>query len=357
MNRRRSSGRFTAIVVASALLAGCTGAAGSTPSPASTPTPGIATPAPGGSGAAGSSASGVQPTASPVVETYDVVYATESPWDKLDVYSPAEAGTWPVAVLFHGSPPTNDKITWRSVGWELASLGFVAFVPSWGHDPNGSLSGAPTYDQLGIGLSQAACAVAFAATHAPEYGGDASKVIVFGHSAGANIAAMMAFARPDPAAGCLGGTTPGAVDAAVTWDGDWMLMDPIWDTATAGDERLFDRYSPLDYVADHKDLRVTMLASEDPAPYARDLRATADASAFFAVRDPTGTYRDRLEANGALSDGSYDLREMQEFFFEVLQAQGSPVSLDILPHATHDALGAEGRDVLVGAIRRTAADL
>ena len=86
---------------------------------------------------------------------------------------------------------------------------------------------APTYDELLAIQSQAACAVEFARAHAAEYGGDPATMIVFGHSAGANAAAMVAFARPEPTAGCLGGTTLGAIDALVTWEGDWLLSDHL----------------------------------------------------------------------------------------------------------------------------------
>ena len=82
----------------------------------------------------------------------------------------------------------------------------------------------PTYDEALAINSQAACAVEFARAHAPEYGGDPATMIVFGHSVGANTAAMIAFARPEPTAGCLGGTTLGAIDALVTWEGDWVLQ-------------------------------------------------------------------------------------------------------------------------------------
>lgn len=40
-------------------------------------------------------------------------------------------------------------------------------------------------------------------------------MIVFGHSGGAHVAATAAFARPEPTAGCLGGTAPGRIAALV----------------------------------------------------------------------------------------------------------------------------------------------
>jgi hypothetical protein len=52
---------------------------------------------------------------------------------------------------------------------------------------------------------------------------------------------------------------------------------------------------------------------------------------FFAPRDPSGVLRKQLEANGALADGNLDLVESQQLLFSVLEAQGIPVSLDVMP--------------------------
>jgi acetyl esterase/lipase len=112
----------------------------------------------------------------------------------------------------------------------VADLGFVVFVPGWGSVAKGG-DGTPTYEWFAANNAQGACAVEFARAHAAEYDGDPATMIVFGHSGGANLGAMVAFARPEPTGGCLGGTTLGTIDALVTWEGDWLAMDPRfpWD--------------------------------------------------------------------------------------------------------------------------------
>ena len=78
-------------------------------------------------------------------------------------------------------------------------------------------------------------------------------------------------------------------------------------------------------------------------------------NSFFAPRDPSGVLRRQLEANGALTDGILDLREAQELLFSVLKAQGSPVSLDVLPGSNHISLSDAGWKVFLAAFPKAAA--
>jgi acetyl esterase/lipase len=238
----------------------------------------------------------------------------------------------------------------------VADLGFVVFSATWG----AGADAPPTYDQaLAIG-SQAACSVEFARAHAAEYGGAPATMIVFGHSAGANTGAMVAFARPEPSAGCLGGTTLGAIDALVTWEGDWILSraDFGWDRSLAADPRLLDATTPWKHLAEHKDLKVVMLVSEHPGV---DLgRQGSDpwaADSWLAVRDPSGDLRRQLEANGAFADGMFDVVDLQQLLFSVLQAQGNPVSLDVMPGSSHESqtLSPEGWKVFLAAFGKAVA--
>jgi acetyl esterase/lipase len=295
-----------------------------------------------------------------VAKTGNVAFESSNPvltTGVLDVYAPAKGGPWPVVVMFHAGPPPH-KERLDTHARRVADLGFVVFNATWG-------AGAPipgTYEQALPHTSQAACAVAFARAHAAEYGGDPATMILFGHSFGANfMAAMIAFARPDASAGCLVSTTPGAIDALVTWDGDWLLQasDVNWDERLAADPTLMDALTPLKHLPEHKDLKVVMLVSESRSEDLhadRPLPDPATSDAFFAPRDPTGLLRRQLEANGALADGKIDLAEAQGLLFSVLEAQGNPVSLDVLPDSNHISLGVEGWKVFLAAFPKAAAD-
>jgi hypothetical protein len=112
------------------------------------------------------------------------------------------------------------------------------------------------------------------------------------------------------------------------------------------------------YLAEHKGQKVVMLASETPTgdlDLDRPLPDPEAMNSFFAPRDPSGVLRTQLEANGALTDGILDWREAQEAVFSVLTAQGSPVSLDVLPGSTHIARGDAGWKVFLAASPKAAA--
>jgi len=356
MHERNTAGRLLVWLTSLALVGGCATGASPTPLPTS------------------SSPAEPSPTPLDVVVTSDVAYESTNPIlvpGELDILAPANAGPWPVVVMFHapGSDPATDRRLLGEHARRVAELGFVVFNASWGH-VSGSASSAPTFDGVLAGNSQAACAVAFARAHAADYRGDPATVIVFGHSGGAATAASVAFARPGPTAGCLGGTTLGGIDALVTWEGDWLfsVTHPVLldkDGIVAADPRIMDALTPWTYLAEHKDLKVVMLVSEDPAaslesefPGVLVDREVGDpwaADSWLAVRDPTGDLRRQLEANGALADGTLTFVESQELLFSILEGQGNPVTLDVMPDSSHAYLAGKGWDVFLAAFPKAAA--
>ena len=292
-----------------------------------------------------------------VIVTGDLAYEPDDAPLKgrtLDVYAPAAAGAWPVVVMFHGFQ--GGKWQQAQYARKVADLGFVVFAPTWDSE-------LPTIggDTLAY-QSQAACAVAFARTHAAEYGGDPETMIVFGHSAGAHPAAKVAFARPEPTAGCLGGDSLGAIDALVTWEGNWLLSatDPSfmdWDGLVAADPGIMASATPWTDLADDTDQKVVMLVSDHPgAFFERQVGDPWAADSWLTVRDPSGDLRRQLEANGAFADGVLDFVEVQQLLFSVLQAQGNPVSLDVMPRSVHDSLSSDGWEVFLAAFPKAAAE-
>jgi hypothetical protein len=200
--------------------------------------------------------------------------------------------------------------------------------------------------------------VEFARAHAAEYGGDPSTMIVFGQSGGANHAAMTSFARPEPSAACLGGTTLGPIDALVTWEGSWLVsvsMPEVLDAIDA-DPRILDALTPWKHLAEQTDVRVVMLVSEDPGViFEREVGDPWAPDSWLGVRDPSGDLRRQLEANGAFADGTLDFVEVQQLLYSVLEAQGNPVSIDTMPGSTHTRLSDAGWEVFLDAFPKAAA--
>ncbi|WP_371348123.1 alpha/beta hydrolase [Ancylobacter sp. IITR112] len=104
---------------------------------------------------------------------------------RLDVYRPASGnGTdLPVVVFFYGgSWDSGERAMYRFVGAALASRGMVVIIPDYRVYPQVRF---PTFVEDG------ARAVRWAKTHAARYGGDPDRLILMGHSAGAQIAALL----------------------------------------------------------------------------------------------------------------------------------------------------------------------
>lgn len=114
----------------------------------------------------------------------DIAYGDQSR-QTLDVYAPDKpAPGHPVVVFFYGgSWQTGDKDGYRFVGEALASRGITAVLPNYRLYPQVTF---PAF------IDDGAAAVAWTKHHIGAYGGHACHLFVAGHSAGAQIAAMLA---------------------------------------------------------------------------------------------------------------------------------------------------------------------
>lgn len=144
-----------------------------------------------------------------------VVYAPEHAL-ALDVFEPRGAkGPAPTVVFFYGGGwRDGERAQYRFVGRALAERGVLAIVADYRTYPQAAFPGF---------MDDAARAVAWARAHAGRHGGDPSRLYLAGHSAGAQIAALLATDRRylrahglDPAAlaGVIG--LSGPYDFAIT---------------------------------------------------------------------------------------------------------------------------------------------
>jgi acetyl esterase/lipase len=109
----------------------------------------------------------------------------QGPRQKLDVYKPRHAAKAPVVVFFYGgSWQGGSRNLYPFVGASLAAQGVVTVVPDYSIFP---LVRFPTF------VEDAARAVRFARKSVAQWGGDPSRLVLMGHSAGAYIAAMLSF--------------------------------------------------------------------------------------------------------------------------------------------------------------------
>jgi acetyl esterase/lipase len=121
----------------------------------------------------------------------DVAYGAHSR-QRLDVYRPKDhgdqgnrGGARPIVVFWYGgSWERGRKEQYRFVGAALAEAGYVAVMPDYRVYPE------VRFPQF---IDDGAAALAWVARHAAEIGGDPRRIYLAGHSAGAHIAAMLAY--------------------------------------------------------------------------------------------------------------------------------------------------------------------
>lgn len=143
----------------------------------------------------------------------DVAYGLKAR-QRLDVYRPASASnSSPVIVFFYGGNwNKGDRADYAFVGRALAKRGFVVVIPDYRLYPD------VRYPEI---LADSAAAVAWTVREIKNYGGDASRLFVMGHSAGAYNAAMVAL---DPALLAKAGIKPGVVRGFIGLAGPYNFL-------------------------------------------------------------------------------------------------------------------------------------
>jgi acetyl esterase/lipase len=118
-----------------------------------------------------------------VRETTNLAYA-EGARHGIDVYAPDGAEGAPVVLfLYGGSWDSGERGMYRFLGTSLAAGGVVCMVPDYRVWPDVRF---PAF------MHDAARALAWARAHAAEHGGDAARIVLMGHSAGAQMATLLA---------------------------------------------------------------------------------------------------------------------------------------------------------------------
>jgi len=175
-----------------------------------------------------------------IVVSQGMSYAT-GPRHQIDIYSPGtRAAAAPVVVFFYGGGwETGDRAMYRFVGAALAARGVVVMIPDYRLHPE---------VQFPAFVDDGAAAVAWAHAKAAEFGGDPRRLFLMGHSAGAQIATLLAL---DPEYLRAAGLAPardvcGVIGLAGPYD---FLPAAASDVkAIFGPEATWPRSQPINYV-------------------------------------------------------------------------------------------------------------
>lgn len=175
-----------------------------------------------------------------VALTESIVYGA-GPRHTLDVYAPhAAAAPTPIVVFFYGGGwESGEKAMYRFVGAALAARGVLVVIPDYRLHPEVRF---PAF------MDDAAAAVAWAHANAARFGGDPHRVFLMGHSAGGNIATLLAL---DPAYLRAVGMSPADVCGVIGLAGayDFVPARPEAFAAIFGPEAEWARSRPISYVS------------------------------------------------------------------------------------------------------------
>ncbi len=145
---------------------------------------------------------------------------------RLDVIVPEDRGTeaLPILVFFHGGAWSHgDKLLYRGFAKAVAREGFVVVTPNYRKFP------FARYPEF---MHDAAESVSWIAKHADRFGGDPSRILLGGHSAGGHMAVLLALeprflssvgVPSTSIRGVVGLAPPLALD-----EKRWQLLEPIF---------------------------------------------------------------------------------------------------------------------------------
>lgn len=190
------------------------------------------------------------------------------PRQKLDVYTPeAKSGTYPVVVVFYGgSWNSGRRQDYEFLGRALASRGFVAIVADYRLVPE---------IRFPVFLEDAARAVVWAHGNAQNFGGDPGRFFIFGHSAGAYIAAMVALdGQYLKAAG--GNTSIIKGVAALSGPYDFLPLDVESTKAAFGQAADLSLTQPINFVTAAAPPMLLATGADDTTVRPRNTKALAD---------------------------------------------------------------------------------
>jgi acetyl esterase/lipase len=212
----------------------------------------------------------------------DVAYGTH-PRQHLDVYSPKSAESRPIIVFWYGGGwESGRKSQYRFVGAALAKAGYIAVLPDYRLYPE---------VKFPVFVHDGADALKWVMSHAAEIGGDPKRIYLAGHSAGAHLAAMLAYDRSQLERVDLPADT---VRGFIGLSGPYAL-DPNNDTYRSIFAKPFDKpdWQPVQLAKAGAPPALLLHGSKDDVVDVAHARAMADALTKLGVDVTLRIYPDR----------------------------------------------------------------
>jgi acetyl esterase/lipase len=194
----------------------------------------------------------------PVVSVLDVPSANAR---LLDVHAPDSPGAWPIVVVLHGM--WESRADWDPLARTVAAHGIVVLNIGYRaeevHRPGAA--------------EDAACAVRFARADGSRFGGDASRITVFGFSAGAVYGALVGLAGDRFTADCARAGVSALPAALVGLAGPYepgrLEGDPRSELRQS-DPRRYALLNPFTHLGANPGLRISLLHGADDTAVPRE---------------------------------------------------------------------------------------
>jgi acetyl esterase/lipase len=272
-----------------------------------------------------------------VVGIADLVYSVQPGFRplRLDLYLPPGApGSHPLVVFIHGGGWVSGHTRhsgafedWPGVLASLAAKGYVVASVEY------RLSGEARFPAA---IQDIKAAIRWLRAHAPQYGIDRQRAVVWGGSAGGQLAALAAVScgaaalRPAPAPPAPGGPAPprpedsesDCVQGLITWYGIFDFSTVAAQSGSGGPERMGSAASaPSQYLG-------CALSSCAPA-----VLAAASAASYVGPTDPPA-----LLIHGSV-DHTVPIQQSRDFY-ALLRSKGVPAELIEIPGVDHSFIGA-----------------
>jgi len=244
----------------------------------------------------------------------DIAYAPGDRHD-LDVYAMAGASGRPVAVfIYGGSWDSGSKQDYAFVGEALAKHGYVAVVPDYRIYPQVHW---PDF------LWDNALAVRWARDHAAQFGGDPSKLVLIGHSAGAyNVAELGVDTRWLAAVGLDPGRDIAAV-VGLSGPYDFLPLESDELRTIFGPEASRPDTQPINHVTGHAPPMLLITGDKDTTvdPGNSDRMGARVAAAGGKVQVIHYPELDHVRTVGALADPLTFLAPVRRDVFQYIDAR------------------------------------
>ncbi len=184
--------------------------------------------------------------------------------DVMDIYSPAKVEGAPVLLFVHGGE------------WSRGDKGEVSTKPKFFNE-NGVVFVSMNYrlspkDKHPAQAEDVATAIAWVHAHIGEYGGDGSKMVIMGHSAGTHLVTLVGL---DGQYLAKAGLKPSVLKGVVAWSGgQYDLVEQMnaggsyepFIKATFGEDAASEKAaSPMTYAGNAKDGPAFLIAAVDDA--------------------------------------------------------------------------------------------